>query len=243
MLNPHLTNNVIASLKAAGIETPELTPIRPFPQPQASMEELTEILIGSEYENPYEDPKAVALSAQLYIKSMGRLDQGHYQRERERQAADLESHTGDLLQQLQEAFTNTAKSLIKYAEPIKGAEHPATIDARTADRHTAIAAVNTMQALTALENIVKAWSDLWAALGRSSYGVDRGMPYMFMNPDAQQWEHMRNNRTIWEAVRQGVPLTLADSPAHVSERYQAMINNEHSALQARREAKRPSYLP
>lgn len=243
MLNPHLTNNVIASLKAAGIETPELTPIRPFPQPRASMEELTEILIASEYENPYEDPKAVALSAQLYIQSLGRLDQGHHQRERERQAAELESHTDDLLQQLQDTFNNTAKSLIKHAAPIKGAEHPATIDARTADRHTAVAAVNTMQALTTLENIIKAWWDLWTALGQQSYGVERGKPYTFMNPDAQQWDYLRSNPTIWEAVRNGVPLTLADSPAHVSARYQAMINNEHAALEALRESKHGSYLP
>ena len=89
MLNANLTNLVIASLKAAGIKTPELTPIRPVPQPRASMEDLTEILISSEYEDPYEDPKAVAVASQLYIKSLGRLDQGHRQRELERQAATL----------------------------------------------------------------------------------------------------------------------------------------------------------
>lgn len=243
MLNLHLTNVVLASLKAAGIKAPELAPIRPFPQPRASMEELTEVLISSEYENPYEDPKAVALSAQLYIKSLGRLDQGHYQREREWQAADLESHTDALLQQLQDAFTSTAKNLIKHAEPIKGAEHPATINLRDVDRGTALAATNVTKELMALEAIIKAWSDLWTALGNISYGVDRGKPYMFMNPNAQQWERMRDNRTIWEAVRNGVPLTLADSPEHVSERYQAMINNEQAALEALREDKRPSYLP
>lgn len=95
----------------------------------------------------------------------------------------------------------------------------------------------------ALENIIKAWSDLWTALGQNSYGVDRGKPFTFMNPNAQQWEHMRDNRTIWKAVRNGVPLTLANSPAHVSERYQAMINNEQTALQARQDAKHTSLLP
>lgn len=243
MLNPHLTNVVIASLKAAGIKAPDLSPIRPFPQPRATMEELTEVLISSEYENPYEDPKAVALAAQLYIKSLGRLDQGHYQRERERRAAELESHKDELLQQLQDAFNTTAKSLIKHAEPIKGVEHPASIDVRTDGRGPALAATNVLQELMALENIIKAWSDLWLALGNASYGVDRGKPFTFMIPNAQQWEHMRDNRTIWEAVRNGVPLTLADSPELVSARYQAMINNEQAALEARRESKHVSYLP
>lgn len=243
MLNLHLTNLVIASLKAAGIKAPDLPPIRPFPKPRASMEELTEALISSEYENPYEDPKAVALSAQLYIQSLGRLDQGHYQRERERQAAELESHKDALLEQLQEAFNATAKSLLKHAEPIKGTEDPTAIDLRDVDRGTAIAATNVTKDLMALEAIIKAWTDLWTALGQNSYGVDRGKPYMFMNPNAQQWEYMRDNRTIWEAVRSGVPLSLADTPAQVSERYQAMINNEHAALQARQEAKHTSLLP
>jgi hypothetical protein len=64
-----------------------------------------------------------------------------------------------------------------------------------------------------------------------------------MNPTAQQWDHLRPNPTIWEAVRNGVPLTLADSPTHVSERFQAMINNEQAALDALQEAKRANYLP
>ena len=243
MLNANLTNLVIASLKAAGIKTPELTPIRPFPQPRASMEDLTEILISSEYEDPYEDPKAVAVAAQLYIQSLGRLDQGHYQRERMRQAEALEQHTGAIFKQLQDAFNKTAKSLVEHAEPIKGAEHPATIDVRTADRGTAMAATNVIQELMALENIIKAWSELWAALGQSSYGVDRGKPYMFMNPNAEQWDYLRSNPTIWEAVRNGVPLTLADSPEQVSARFQAMINNEQAAVEALRESKRSNYLP
>ncbi|BCW59584.1 hypothetical protein [Arthrobacter sp. StoSoilB20] len=243
MLNPNLTNVVIASLRAAGITPPELTPIRPFPKSQATMEDLIEILLASEYEDPYQDPKAIALASQLYIQSLGHLDQGHYQRERQRQASDLEAHTDTLLRQLQEAFNKTAKSLTKHAEHIKGAEHPAIIDVRTADRGTAMAATNVIQELMALENIIKAWGDLWTALGENSYGVERGKPFTFMNPNAQQWEDLRRKPTIWEAVRSGIALTLADSPAHVSERFQAMINNEQAALEALWESKHTSLLP
>lgn len=244
MLNLNLTHMVIASLKAAGIKTPELSPIRPFPKSRASIEDLTEILIASEYENPYEDPKAVTVASQLYIQSLGQLEQGHYQRERMRQAEALEQHTDAIFKQLQEAFNKTAKSLLAHAEPIKRVEDPASAtDPRTGTLATATAATNVIQDLMALENILKAWWDVWTALGQNSYGVERGKPYTFMNPNAEQWEDIRRNPTIWEAVRQGIELTLADSPAEVSERFQAMINNEQAALTARQEANRPSYLP
>jgi len=241
LLNASLTNIVIASLKAAGITPPELTPIRPFPKSRASIEDLTEVLIASEHEDPYEDPKALLIASQLYVQSLGRLDQGHYQRERERQAADLEQHKDIMFKQIQEAFNRTAKSLVKHAEPIKRVEDPAATD--NGDRATAEAALNVVQELVALERIIKAWRDLWAALGNKSYGVERGRPYTFMNPTAGQWEDLRSNPTIWEAVRKGVALTLADSPEHVSERFQAMINNEQAALEALRESKRVNYLP
>lgn len=64
-----------------------------------------------------------------------------------------------------------------------------------------------------------------------------------MNPNAQHWNHLRRNPTIWEAIRSGEPLTLADSPEHVSARYQAMLNNEQAALEAIQEGKPVSYLP
>lgn len=242
MLNANLTTMVIASLKAAGITTPELTPIRPFPKSRASIEDLTEILIASEYEDPYEDPKAISIASQLYIQSLGMVDQGHRVREMERRAAELEGHKEALVQQLQEAFNSAAENLIENAGPVLGMEDPATLDVRTVDRGTALAATNTTQALTALENIIKAWSDLWLALG-NSYGRDRGKPYTFMNPDAREWDKLRNNPTVWEAVRNGVALTLADSPEHVSRRYQAMINNEQAATEARDDATHPNYLP
>ena len=99
-----------------------------------------------------------------------------------------------------------------------------------------MAATNAIQELMTLETIIKAWRDLWAALGRgNTYGVERGKPFTFMTPNAQRWDKLRRNPTIWEAVRNGVKLTLADSPAHVGQRYQAMINNEHAALDSRRE--------
>jgi hypothetical protein len=241
LLNSQLINIVIASLKAAGITPPELTPIRPFPKGRASVEDLIEILLASEHENPYEDPRVIAVTAQLYIQSLGQLDQGHRQRELERQAADLEQHKDSMLEQLHEAFNRTAKNLIKHAEPIKRVEDPAATD--NGDRATAEAALNVVQELVALERIIKAWSDLWTALGTNSYGVERGKPYTFMNPTAAQWADLRPNPTIWEAVRHGVALTLADSPTHVSERFQAMINNEQAALDALRESKRVNRLP
>lgn len=243
MLNASLTNIVIASLKAAGITPPELTPIRPFPKSRASIEDLIEVLIASECEDPYQDPKAVVIASQLYIQSLGQLDQGHHLRERERQAADLEQHKDTMFKQIQAAFNRTAKSLVKHAEPIKRVEDPAAIDPHTADLATAMAAANTLQDLKALENIIKAWRDLWLALGNNSYGVERGKPYTFMNPNAAQWEDLRSNPTVWEAVRNGVALTLADSPEQVSERFQAMINKEQAARDAQAEAKRPNYLP
>lgn len=243
MLNPNLTNIVIASLKAAGITPPELTPIRPFPKARASMEDLTETLLASDHENPYEDPKVIAVTSQLYIQTLGQLDQGHYQRERERQAADLEAHADALLEQIQAAFKAAARKLVKDAQPLKRIEDLASIDTGNAPRDTAEAALSVMQGITALERIMKAWWDLWTALGKNSYGVERGKPYIFMNPTAQQWEDLRRNPTIWEAVRQGVALTLADSPEHVSERFQAMINNEQAARDARSEAKHTSLLP
>ncbi|WP_024366176.1 hypothetical protein [Arthrobacter sp. TB 26] len=243
MLNANLTHIVIASLKAAGIKPPELTPIRPFPKARASVEDLTELLLTSDHEDPYEDPKVIAVASQLYIQSLDRLDQGHHQRELERQAADLHDHTDAMLEQIQDAFNKTAKRLTEYAEPIKRVEDPATIDPHTGNHATAMAATNTIQELKTLEKIIKAWRDLWAALGNNSCGVERGKPYTFMNPNAEQWEELRSNPTIWEAVRNGVPLTLADSPTQVSERFQAMINNEQAALAARAEAKRPNYLP
>ena len=243
MLNASLTNIVIASLKAAGITPPELTPIRPFPKYRADVGELTERLLASEHEDPYEDPKIIATVSKLYVQSLGQLDQGHYQRERVRQAEDLHGHKDAMLEQLQDAFNKTAKSLIKHAEPLKRVEDPATINLRDADRATAMAASNVIHEIMALENIIKAWRDLWLALGSNSYGVERGKPYTFMNPNAGQWEDLRNNPTIWEAVRNGVALTLADSPEQVSERFQAMINNEQAARDAREEAKHTSYLP
>ena len=122
-------------------------------------------------------------------------------------------------------------------------EDPATIDTRTADRATAMAATNFIQELMYLETIIKAWPDLWTAVGQNSYGVERGKPHTFMNPNAQQWDDIRSNPTIREAVRNGIALNLADSPAQVSERFQAMINNGQPELDARQDAKRANCLP
>ena len=47
MLNAQLTNTVIASLTAAGITPPELSPIRPFPAPRAKVGELTEATVSN----------------------------------------------------------------------------------------------------------------------------------------------------------------------------------------------------
>ncbi len=243
MLNHNLITVVTASLKAAGITPPELTPLRPFPAPQASVEDLVEILLSSKHKDPYEDPKAIAMVGKLYIQSLGRLDQIHRQHELHRQAAELEAHKDTLLQQLQVAFNTTTQGLLEHSEPIKRVEDPATIAGNAGNLDAAIAAANTVQDLKALEAIVKAWRDLWTALGNISYGPDRGKSFMFMTPDARQWEQLRGNPTIWEAVRNGVSLTLADSPEQVSERYQAMINNEQAAVQARQDAKRPNYMP
>lgn len=243
MLNEKLTNLVIASLKAAGITPPELSPIRPFPKHRATLEELTERILASDHEDPYEDPKVVALVSKIYIQSISRLDQMHYQQELERRAAELESNKDAVFEQLQEAFNASAKRLMDHAEPIKGSPNPENINPRTSSRAVAMAAVNVTKEIMALEDIIKAWRDLWAALGNKFYGPDRGKPYIFMNPNAEEWDQLRRDPTIWEAARRGVTLTLADSPQHVSERYRTMISNEQAALEARRESKHVSLLP
>ncbi|GAA4374118.1 hypothetical protein [Paeniglutamicibacter cryotolerans] len=243
MLNPQLVGIVINSLRAAGITPPELAPIRPFPKIRADTAELPELIVSSEYEDPYADPKVIAVVSKLYIQSIGQLDQTHYLNELRRQAAELESHTKTILEQLQNAFNATANALVADADPIKGVEDPATIDQRTARRDTATSALNVTQGITTLENLIKAWRDLWGAIGSNSYGNNAGMPFTFMNPNAQQWEELRHKPTIWEAVRAGEPLTLADSPEHVGKRYQSMLHNEQVALHALRESKHPSLLP
>ena len=229
MLNPQLTNVVIASLKAAGITPPELSPVRPFPKPRATTEELINALANSKLEDPYQDPAVIAIASKHYVQSLGTLDQGHRQMELERRAAELDSHKDLIIEQLQEEFNKAAQELIQQAEPIKGVTDPATISPRSASHDFAVAATNVVHGIMKLESIIKAWSDLWAALG---VGQPRDMarPFIFMNPNARTWTELRLNPTIWEAIRHGEPLTLAGTPQHVNERYSAMWDNEQAAL-------------
>ncbi|ERI35228.1 hypothetical protein M707_22845 [Arthrobacter sp. AK-YN10] len=238
MLNANLINVVTASLRDAGITSPELSPIRAFPKPTAKVEDLTELLLTSDLEDPYQDPRVIALGAQLYIQSLSHLDQGHHQRERQRQAAELEARAPELFKKIQAAFDTAAKKLVKDAEPLKGVEEPSAINGGNSGRATAEAAINVTQGLAALERTIKAWWDLWLALGNTSYGVERGKPFTFMNPNVQQWDSIRRNPTIWEAVRAGIDLTLAERPEQVSERFQAMLIDAEP-----KERERQSLLP
>ena len=52
---------------------------------------------------------------------------------------------------------------------------------------------------------------------------------MFMNANMEQWRTIRLDPNIWNAVRNGIKLTLADSPKHVGERYQATLHSEQFA--------------
>lgn len=235
MINPQLTNTVIASLKAAGITPPKLRPIQPFPMPVTSTQELIEAVVSSDHEDPYTDPAVTAIASTLYIQSLGGLDQTHRQLEMERRARELESHKDDLLDQIRAAFEETAALLTQDAEPIKGVEDPLALNPNTSSHSLSTSATDVIQGLKSLEAILKAWRDLWGAIGGNGYGVDRGKPFTFMNPNAEKWEDLRRNPTIWEAIRNDEPLTLADSPEHVSQRYQAMINNEQASMDNLRE--------
>ncbi|WP_432244919.1 hypothetical protein ACRB8A_14360 [Arthrobacter sp. G.S.26] len=237
MINAQLTNLVIASLKAAGVTPPELTPTRPFPRPtKVSAEELIEAVIASKHDDPYQDPAVIAIASKHYVQSLGTLEQGHVQIELARRAAELNSNKDLILGRLQKAFKETAEQLVEDAAPIKQVDDPAAIDPRSSSREASLAAGNVIHGIRKLEAILKAWADLWLALGKASYGVERGKPFAFMNPNAEMWDQLRLNPTIWEAVHMGEPLTLADSPEHVSERFQAMIRNEQAAFDSLREA-------
>ena len=243
MLNPNLTNILITSPHAAGTPPPALDPIRPFPKSRTTTTDLVNALANSKSKDPYEDPEVIKLGAKLYIQSLGQLDQAHYHRELERRAAELETHKDAILEQLQEAFDETAGDLVKNAAPIKGVKDPATIDPRTTNRATATAAMDTIQGLMALENIIKAWHDVWMALGNGAYGNSRGLPYTYMTPNAEQWEQIKDNPTIWEAVHNGIELTLADTPERVGNRYQGMLRKIETDYKAARANKHPSLLP
>lgn len=230
MLNPSLTRNVIASLQSAGITPPKLPSIRQLPKPSGTVEELTELVLASKHENPYEDPRVVACAAQLYLSGLSHLTQGHHHREQVRQAEALEAHKDSLLEQIREAFDTAAANLQASAESVKGITDPSTIDPRTSSRQASAAAANVAHDIMTLERIIKAWSDLWAALGAST-PRDVARPFIFINPNAQTWtDGLNRNPTIWEAVRNGEPLTLADTPRQANDRYSAMWDNKQAAL-------------
>lgn len=163
MLNPHLTDLVTSSMKAAGITPPTLSPIRPFPKPRASLDDIYDTILDCEHEDPYEDPKLASLMAQIHMQSMN-LDRGHRQRELARRATELESHVDALLEQLQKAFNTTARKLVKDSERIR-ADNPSNIDLRTAQPAEALAAINVIQGTNALKSIIKAWSDPLGSVG------------------------------------------------------------------------------
>lgn len=228
MLNPLLTKNVVASLEAAGITPPKLPAPRQLPLPRTSVDELTDLVLASTHEDPYEDPKVVATASKLYLQSMVHLNAGNDQRELMRQAKALEAHKDTILEQIQEAFTVAAAKLQETAEPLKNYPDPNTIDPAGSSRQLSEAAASVGHDLLALERVIKAWKDLWAALGVSQ-PRDIARPFIFMNPNAQTWTGIQLNPTIWEAVRHGEPLTLAETPQHANERHQAMWDNEEAA--------------
>ena len=236
MFNAQLISTTIATLKAAGITPPKLGPIRTLPPIEFTPNDLTEAILASDHDDPYEDPKVTALAAKFYLQSLTHYTQGFRQTELTRQAAEFEKQAERIFKEIHKAFNETAQRLVEEAQPIITTENPFSIDLRSAPQNIAVAAAITAQNIMSLEKIIKAWQDMWKALGRNDTR-DVARPLVFINPSLGKWEEtLRRNPTIWEAVRTGEPLTLAETPLQVNERYASMWDNERAARAADKEA-------
>lgn len=218
---------VIATLKKIGITPDPLPIIKPLEIPRITAKDIAEAITDSTHKDPFEDPHIQALVSQMVISDQRTPIESHYRNIQETARIQAFKDQADqLLEQIHAKFEQHAESIERLAPLVGRPNSPSDI---TDDRLRVTAAQLTVS-ISQIEDTIKAWREVWAFKGQTSYGNNNGLPFMFMNVNKEQWRTIRlDDPTVWNSVRKGAKLTLADSPKHVGERYQTMIHSEQLA--------------